>query len=190
MNRQAYNPVQTNMVPRPIKALALIWNIVNSTAYRYSPFFFRGWRRFLLRVFGANIAPSASPSRLAKIDYPWNLTMEAFSSIGPNSWLYGLDRISLGEKCCVGEGVKILTGTHSITDCCFSLRTAPVAVDACAWVATSATLLPGVHIGEGAVVGACAVVTKDVPPWTVVAGNPAKEVKKRVIRDAGAGGTP
>ena len=44
-------------------------------------------------------------------------------------------------------------------------------------------VMPGVQIGEGAVVGACAVVTKDVPPWTVVAGNPAREVKKRVLRE-------
>jgi len=50
-------------------------------------------------------------------------------------------------------------------------------------VAAKAVILPGVTIGEGAVVGACSVVTHDVPSWTVVAGNPAKEIKKRVLKD-------
>ena len=50
------------------------------------------------------------------------------------------------------------------------------------WIATGAILLPGVTIGEGAVVASGAVVTKDVPSWTVVAGNPAKYIKKRELR--------
>jgi putative colanic acid biosynthesis acetyltransferase WcaF len=58
----------------------------------------------------------------------------------------------------------------------------PIKIGQFAWVAAQAFVGPGVTIGEGAVVGACAVITKDVEPWTVVAGNPARYIKKREIK--------
>ena len=58
----------------------------------------------------------------------------------------------------------------------------PIVIEDYVWIATGAMILPGVTVGEGAVVAAGSVVTKDVPPWTVVAGNPAREVKKRVLK--------
>ena len=182
MTSSAYHPIQSNPLPLKKKLLALCWRIVNGTVYRWSPFFSRGWRRFLLRSFGAKIHPSASPNRLATIDHPWNLTMGAFSSIGPQCWIYALDRIAIGEKTCIGDGVKVLTGTHAVTDPTFALVTAPVTIGDDCWIATSATLLPGVNVGDGAVVGACAVVTRDVEPWSIAAGNPAKFLKKRELK--------
>jgi putative colanic acid biosynthesis acetyltransferase WcaF len=62
------------------------------------------------------------------------------------------------------------------------LTNKPIVIGPQAWVAARAFISPGVTVGEGAVVGACAVVTKDVEPWTVVAGNPAKFIKKREIK--------
>ena len=184
MKTLLYQPVQTNTTAKWKKILALSWRIVNGTVYRFSPFFFRGWRRGLLRLFGADIHPTSSPNRLSIIDCPWNLKLGAFSSLGPRSWIYALNHITIGEKTCIGDGVKILTGTHDISDCHFSLVTAPITIGDCCWVATSATILPGVIVHEGGVVGACSVVTKNVESWTVVAGNPARLVKKREIRDS------
>ena len=63
----------------------------------------------------------------------------------------------------------------------FDLVTKPIRIMDNVWVSTSAIILPGVTIGEGAVVAAGAVVTKDVAPWTVVGGNPAKFIKKREL---------
>ena len=62
------------------------------------------------------------------------------------------------------------------------VKVAPVSIADKAWIGFNATILKGVTVGEGAVIAACAVVTKPVPPWTVAAGNPA-----RVIRELGAG---
>lgn len=76
----------------------------------------------------------------------------------------------------------MLTGSHDISDRNFRLITKPIKIDNGCWIGTSSTILPGIHIGEGAVIGACSLVTKDVAAWTVVGGNPAKFIKKREIR--------
>jgi len=62
------------------------------------------------------------------------------------------------------------------------LTYAPIVIGDNAWVASRAFVGPGVTVGEGAVVAACAVVTKDIEPWTVVGGNPAKFIKKRELK--------
>lgn len=108
-------------------------------------------------------------------------------SIGDSSWIdecvsvYSVDRISIGTNAVVSEGAFICTATHDITSETFNLVTKPITIGDGAWVASRAIVLPGVSIGEGAVVAAGAVVTRDVEPWTIVAGNPARVVKKRVF---------
>ncbi len=114
--------------------------------------------------------------RLARLDCPWNLTIGDLSSIGNYAWVYALDKIEIGKKCCIGESVKLLTGSHDVRSATFTLVTKPIKIGDCVWIATGATILPGVTIGEGA------VVTKDVAPWTVVGGNPAKAIGKRKLR--------
>jgi putative colanic acid biosynthesis acetyltransferase WcaF len=177
-----YNPVQTSQMPALQKVKARIWAVVNSTIFRYSPWFARSFRRFLLSLFGCIIASDASIGRKARIDYPWNLEIGSLSSIGSDSWIYALDKIKIGQKTCIGDEVKLITGSHEINQNDFALITKPISIaDAC-WIGTSATVLPGILIGDGAVVAACAVVTKDVEPWTVVGGNPARLIKKREIK--------
>ena len=80
----------------------------------------------------------------------------------------------IGKNVCIGEDVRLITGSHDVTSPHFNLVTRPITINDNVWIATGAIVLPGVTIGEGAVVAAGAVVTKDVEPWSVVAGNPAK----------------
>ena len=102
--------------------------------------------------------------------------------IGDNAWVYALAPIEIGSRCCVGEDVRLLTGSHDVQSPNFTLVTKPIVIKDNVWVATGATILLGVTIGEGAVVGCAAVATKDVEPWTVVGGNPAKFIKKRELK--------
>ncbi len=129
------------------------------------------------------ISPKASFMRHARIDCPWNLTIGDLSSIGNHAWVYALDQIEIGEKCCIGEYVKLLTGSHDVRSSTFKLETKPIKIEDCVWVATGATILPGVTLHEGAVVAAGAVVTKTVEPWTIVGGNPAKIIGRRELRE-------
>lgn len=186
-----FDPVQKSQRPKREKLAERIWEFMRVLLCYPTPFFMRRWRRFVTSLF-ANIAlppPThihagkinryASLANTCRIDYPWNVTIGERSSIGKGSWVYALGTITIGKNVCIGEDVRLLTGSHDIASSHFNLATKPIIIDDNAWVATGAMVLPGVTIGEGAVVAAGAVVTKDVEPWTVVGGNPAKFIKKR-----------
>lgn len=131
----------------------------------------------------SHLPDSVSLARKCRVDYPWRLTMGEKSSLADGAWAYCLDNITIGKNCCIGEDVRLLTGSHEVTSPRFDLVTKPIAIHDNVWIATGAIILPGVTIGEGAVIGAGAVVTKDVTPWTVVGGNPARFIKKRELKN-------
>lgn len=91
--------------------------------------------------------------------------------------------IAIGDKVIISDHVRLLTGTHDINSTDFPHICRAIVVSNYVWIATGATILPGVVIGEGSVVGANAVVTKNVEPYSVVAGNPAKVVSQRSRMD-------
>lgn len=181
-----FNPVQTNQKPKREKMAERIWEWMRPIVFGISPWFARRWRlmwvRFAAGFYGGGVySHSVSLSKSSRIDYPWNVAIGDLSSIGSNAWVYALDKIAIGKNCCIGEEVKLITGSHNISISTFDLITKPITIMDNVWIATGAIILPGVTIGEGAVVGAGAVVTKDVAAWTVVAGNPAKVIKKREL---------
>lgn len=90
--------------------------------------------------------------------------------------------MTIGNNVTISQYAFLCAATHDYEDATMPLVTAPIVIDNGAWICAASFVGPGVTIGEGAVVGAKAVVTKDVAPWDVVAGNPAKPVKKRVLR--------
>lgn len=182
-----FNPVQTNQRPWKEKLVQRVWEIARVILCYTTPFFMRKWRRGVTEIFaricggGRNMHNYASLARNCRIDYPWNVSIGALSSIGSGAWIYALDKITIGKNVCVGEDARLITGSHDVSSAHFGLVTKPIAIDDNVWIATGAIVLPGVTIGEGAVVAAGAVVTKDVEPWTVVGGNPARFIKKRTI---------
>lgn len=177
----AVNPVQKNTLPTQIKIKIAVWKIVQATLFRFSLSHFNGWRRFLLRCFGASLANTAAIRNSARIDCPWNLKMGPHSSIGEHSWIYTLDKIDIGENACVGQFVKLLTGSHDPHDPRFPLITKPIVIGYGCWIAVGAIVLPGIQIGDLTVVGAGSVVTKNLPQQTICAGNPCRPIKKRFL---------
>ena len=139
------------------KLRRLLWSIVQSTLFYWS--FSRAfrWRRFLLRSFGASLSSSSYVE------------------------VYNVDRIDIGNHCTISMQAMLCTGSHDISDRFMALTHAPIRVEEGAWVCARAFVGPGVVIGKGAVVAACAVVSKDVAAWNVVVGNPATFKKVRRI---------
>jgi putative colanic acid biosynthesis acetyltransferase WcaF len=158
----------------------VIWS-VTTPLFRFSPRICFGWRRFLLRLFGASIGNHVHIYSSALIYMPWNLIIGDWSSIGEYVLVYNLGKITIGTKATISHRAHLCAGTHDYTRPDLPLQKLPIIIADQVWVCSDAFVGPGVVVGEGAIVGARAVVTKDVTPWTVVAGNPARLVKNRII---------
>lgn len=162
-------------------ARRLLWGLCQ-WLFRCSPRPCFGWRRFLLRCFGANLGRAVNTYPSTRIYFPWNLTAGDWSAIGEDVLIYNLGPITLGRNATVSHRAHLCAGTHDYTQPDLPLLKPPIVIGDQAWICAGAFVGPGVTVGAGAVVGACAVVVKDVSAWTVVAGNPARLVKNRVLK--------
>mgnify|MGYP002619862353 CR=1 FL=1 len=176
----------TGHVPLKNKVQRVIWNIVYMLLFRpFGTRFFWWWRLLLLRIFGADIKRTAYVYSSCKIWAPWNIKMGKGACLGPNTICYNQALVELKEDACLSQYACICTAGHE-TDkkntANSGLIIASVTMEKDTWVGMKAFIGMGVTIGEGAVVGATASVYKDVEPWTVVGGNPAKVIKKREMR--------
>lgn len=168
----------------------VVWGVVWLLFFRPSPIPLHGWRRMLLRCFGARIGPGVHVYPSAKVWAPWNLEMGAHSCLSHHVDCYSVDKIRIGENVTVSQYAYLCAATHDIEDRQLELVTAPIRIEPSAWICAGAFIGPGRTIGEGAVVGARAAVFRDVEPWTVVGGNPARFLKNRVLRSSGESPEP
>ncbi|WAR45340.1 LbetaH domain-containing protein [Methylomonas rapida] len=175
------NRVVYQKLSKSNKLTRIIWNITWLTLYRPSPIPFHFWRRFLLRLFGATIEEGVHPYPSAKIWAPWNLIMRKHSCLSHYVDCYSVDKIELGIHVTVSQYSYLCSASHDYTRTDMPLITAPIKIGNYAWVTADVFVGPGVTIGEGAVVGARSTVIRNVPPWTVVAGNPATPIKQRIL---------
>lgn len=167
------------------KMARVLWNVLWLLLFRPTPRgnLFRPWRIALLKLFGAKVKWTSNVLPSCRIWQPWKLTMGEYACLSEDVDCYTVDEIIIGAQTTISQGVKLCTAGHDTSSRIMELTYAPIHIGANAWVAAWSTILPGVTIGEGAVVAAGAVVSKDVEPWTVVAGNPAKFIKKRILKD-------
>ena len=167
---------------RKEQILRLLWTIVWAVFARPIPrSLFNSWKLFLLRIFGAKIGKYSIVYSSAKIYQPWNLEMGEYACIASDVDCYNADKIIIGDHATVSQKASLYTASHDISTASHVWFSKPIVIEAKAWVAAESFVMAGVTIGEGAVVGARAAVFKDVEPWTVVGGNPAKFIKKREI---------
>ena len=154
---------------RPV-AIQVLWMLVSRSVTM------RWWcpnrlRTFILRRFGASIAPGVLIRHDVKIHWPWKLAVGAHSWIGEDSWLLNLEPISIGSDTCISQGVLLCTGSHDRKSPTFEFDNAPIWIGDSVWVAARATVLRAVRVHNGATIGATALVTRDVPVCaTVVSG--------------------
>jgi putative colanic acid biosynthesis acetyltransferase WcaF len=163
------------------RALRVVWQSAYFLLFRATPTALHGWRSMLLRLFGAQVGRGAHPYPTCKIWAPWNLAMGDHSCLGPYVDCYNVARIELGDYTTVSQYTYLCGATHDYTKPAMPLVPKPIRIGARAWVAAGAFVGPGITVQEGAVVGARACVVRDVPAWTVVAGNPARVIKRRVL---------
>ena len=176
----------SNPYNRKRQAVRLFWRIT----WLFSTFFLpsslgQEWKRFILRCFGAKVSSKAVVYSSAKIFMPWNLEMHEFSCLASGVDCYNAAPIVLEAYATVSQRAYLCTASHNISSKAHEQIANPIRIEKYAWVAAEAFVGPGVTIGEGAVVGARSAVFRYVEPWSVVGGNPAKFLKKRVINGEG-----
>ncbi len=159
-----------------------VWHIVWLLLFRWTPKKMNFWRLFLLRLFGANLEQVFIFSS-ARIYIPWLLTMKHKSCLGPYSEVYNLGPVTFKERSVLSQYSYICNGTHDLSSRRLPLMVGDIMIGSDVFIGAKALVLPGVTVGDGAVIGAGSVVTKDVAPWTIVGGNPAKFIKKRIINE-------
>jgi putative colanic acid biosynthesis acetyltransferase WcaF len=161
----------------------LLWSIAWPLLCQWTPKPFNAWRLLWLRVFGCNIEGTPFVHQRARIQIPWNVTLHHRSCVGDRANLYSLGEIELCRSCVVAQEAYLCTGTHDLSDPETPLLTSKITVGAEAFVGARAFVMPGIRIGAKAVVGACSVVTRDLPPRSISAGNPSRIIRAMKISD-------
>jgi putative colanic acid biosynthesis acetyltransferase WcaF len=157
-----------------------LWWLVQETLFRASPQFMYGWRRWLLRLFGARIGAGVLVRPTVRITYPWKLTIGARSWVGDFAELYTLGPIEIGRDAVVSQYAYLCTGSHDFRSPAFDIYQKPIRIEDQAWVAAGVFVHPGVTVGQGCVIAARSVLNADaLPPLGVYAGSPARRIGER-----------
>jgi len=159
-----------------------LWGLVWHFLFRPSPRITLGWRRFLLRLFGAKIGKGAKIMPSAKIWAPWNLTMGEEACLSHWVDCYCVAPVTIGAHATISQYSYLCTATHDVEDPHMRLVTAPIVIGDGAWIAADVYVAPGITIGEGVVAGARSSVFNDLKPWKIYAGTPAMLIRDRVLK--------
>lgn len=176
-------PKYVDNIPIVDKIKRGIWQLV--CFFLFKPFvlpFFNSWRINLLRLFGAKIGNGCVIHSSVYIPSPWNLILGNISCLGPNVKLH-IGKVIIGSKVTISQGTYLCSASHETTSLNTPFISGKIIIEDFAWVAAESFIMMNIIIGKGAIVGARACVFKNVEPWTIVGGNPAKFIKKRIIHE-------
>lgn len=152
------------------------WWFTNSFLYNFPS---KRFRNYMLKRMGMTIKGEARIYTGFHIRNPKGIILEDGVSIGPKVLLDGRKGLTIKQGAVIGYGAIIWTLNHDYNDIHFCGKGAPVTIGKHAWVCSNSIILPGITIGDGAVVASGAIVTHDVPPFAVVGGIPAKVIGHR-----------
>lgn len=178
---QRLDLVNPSPYPRSHYVRRLIWVLVDALLFRFTPQRAFRWHRFILRLMGAKLGEGVYVRPSARIRHPWLLSIGDHSSVGDNVLVYNLGPISIGRHTAISQNVHLCAGTHDYKDPALPLIRSSITIGSGVWICADAFIGPDVTVADNALVAARAVVTKDVPPATIVGGNPAKVIRQRPL---------
>jgi len=174
LDRTARAPYPRSWYPRK-----LAWELTQATVFRYSPRRFSRFRVWLLNLFGAKVARTAVIRPSARVWHPWIFSMGEYSCLAEHVTIYNLGPVTIGDHTVISQHAELCAGTHDYHSLVLPLVRPPITLGNGVWVCAKAFVGPNVTIGDNTIIGACAVVTRDVPEGVIAAGNPAKVLRPR-----------
>lgn len=156
------------------KVKIFLWDYAWYIFCKWTPKNFNNWRLFVLKIFGTKIIGSPFVHQKSYIHYPWNLVIHHKSCIGDRAVIYALDKIEIEKYAVVAQEAYLCTGTHNFKHKNKPLVTDQILIRENAFIGARAFILPGIIVGKESIVGACSVITKNIPDKHKAVGNPAK----------------
>jgi putative colanic acid biosynthesis acetyltransferase WcaF len=164
-----------------------LWWLVQSTLFAMSPQFMFGWRRCLLKVFGAKVGEKVLIRPSVRITYPWKVKIGDRAWIGDHAELYSLGEIEIGNDVVISQRSYLCAATHDYTKPTFDMIAKKITIGEQSWIAADVFVAAGVTVGRGSLIGARSTVFSDMPAGMVCTGSPAKAIRKRVSEDIDSG---
>lgn len=165
--------------PKGQAILIRVWEVVWTLFVRWLPKPFYRWHVLLLKMFGCKIHGHVFIAPSCRIYAPWLLEMGEHSCLGTRSEVYNLGPVKIGERTTLAQYVYVCNGTHDLANPILPLLVGDIEIGDDVFVGAKVIILPGLKLGNGSVVGAGSVLTKDTESFGIYAGNPAKFLKKR-----------
>ena len=158
-----------------------IWLLVSRLLFQFCPVSLSALKCMVLRWFGAAVGQGVVIKPNVKISFPWKLSLGDHVWLGEECWLLNLAPIAIASHVCLSQRAFLCTGNHDYKSPTFDLITKPIRVEPGAWIGAGGFVGPGVSVGSHAVLTAGSVAAKDLEPYGIYQGNPAVQVKRRVI---------
>lgn len=143
---------------------------------------FNALRKFVLRAFGAKIGKGVILKHRVNVKFPWNLTIGDHCWIGEAVWIENQGKVTIGNNCCLSQGVVLMTGNHNYKKVTFDLIVKPIVLEDGVWLGAGSMVTQGVTAHSHAVLGLGSIANSDLAAYTIYAGNPCLEVRKRVMK--------
>lgn len=160
-----------------VRAFLADLELLHLTIVGYVPLHW--FRKVMYRLSGMKIAEHTAFHWRARFFHPKGISIGSFTSIGNDAFLDGRLGVNIGDCVNIAGEVRIYTVEHDIDDPFFLSKGGPVFIEDYVYIGSRATILPGVRLGYGSVVASGAVVSKDVPPYMLAGGVPAKIIRER-----------
>ena len=168
--------------PGANKRKQLLWYFINIIFFTNPLNPFSSLKVSLLRLLGAKVGKGVMIKPSVNIKYPWLLEIGDFCWIGEHVWIDNLTRVQIGNNVCLSQGVLLLTGNHNFKSESFDLMVGSITLEEGAWIGAKAVVCPNVRVKSHAVLSVGSVATKDLEPYTIYQGNPARPTRIREIK--------
>ncbi len=170
------DPKQRNFFPQTLgqRVAGFWWSVVRHTLFRWSPPSLNGWRRWLLRRFGAAVHASVRIAPSVRVDFPWNLAIDRDVVVAHNVIINCMGRIEIGAGTLISQYAHLCAGTHDYRRRDMKIVSCAITIGKGVWIAADAFVGPDVTIGERCLLAARSSAFSDLPAGHVCMGEPAK----------------